>query len=259
MALSTRTWGPAGGDPVLCIHGLAQHGGVFERLGMQLAGEGRRVTAVDLRGHGASDVAPPWNVAAHVADLLEVLDLAEAESAALIGHSFGGLLAAALAAAVPQRVRKLALLDPAMGLPPDYALKAAEMDRLDWSFASAEGAANALLASDMVVTAPREEVVAFVRGNLKAGGDGRFRFNFCPSAVVTAWSEMCLPGPVPAALPTLLLRPVASPILSLPEDKRYRASLGSLLTLKALPNGHNCLWEAPAEVAAAVTELLTGG
>jgi lipase len=256
MRLHTRAWGPTGGDHVLCIHGLAQHGGVFERLGIKLAGEGRRVTAVDLRGHGASGSEPPWNIAAHVEDLLEALDVAEAPAATLVGHSFGGLLAAALAARAPGRVKKLALLDPGMELPPEYALKAAEMDRLDWSFASVEGAANALLASEMVVSASPEEVVAFTRSNVRTGGDGRLRFAHCPSAVVTAWSEMCLPGPEPARLPTLLLRPVASPIPGLPEDKRYRAALGSLLTLKALPNGHNALWEAPAEVDAALTELL---
>jgi lipase len=256
MRLSTRAWGPAGGDPVFCIHGVAQHGGVFERLGTRLGSEGRRVTAVDLRGHGASGSEPPWNVATHVEDLIETLDGEGVQTATLIGHSFGGLVAATLAERAPERVRRLALLDPAMGLPAEYALKSAEMDRLDWSFGSVDGAVNALLTSDKVVAAPREEIVAFVRSDLRPGGDGRLRFGFCPSAVVTAWSEMCLPGPDPARLPTLVLRPIASPIISAPEDKRYRAALGSLLTLKAVPNGHNVLWEAPEETAVAVTEFL---
>jgi lipase len=256
MRLHTRSWGPPGGDPVLCVHGVAQHGGVFERLAGQLTQEGRRVTAVDLRGHGASGSEPPWNVDTHVGDLLETLAAEETGPATLLGHSFGGLLAAALAARAPERVTRLALLDPAMRLPRDYALKSAEMDRLDWSFGTVEGAVNALLTSDKVVTAPAEEIAAFVRDDLRPGGDGRLRFSFCPSAVVTAWSEMCLPGPVPAQLPTLVLRPVASPIPSGPEDKRYREALGSLLTLKAVPNGHNVLWEAPAEAAAAVAEFL---
>jgi len=258
MRLKTRSWGPLGGDRILCVHGVAQHGGIFERLGRQLGDEGRRVTAVDLRGHGGSGPEPPWNVGTHVEDLLATLD-AEGEGAAtVIGHSFGGLLAASLAARASERVRQLVLLDPAMGLPPAYVLKSAEMDRLDWSFATVHGAVNALLANDKVVAAPKEEIAAFVRGDLRPGGDGRLRFSFCPSAVVAAWSEMTLPGPVPAPLPTLIVRPVASPIPSAPEDKRYREALGSLLTLRAVPNGHNVLWEAPTEVAAAVSEFLSG-
>jgi lipase len=256
MRLRSRSWGSASAEPVVCVHGLAQHGGIFAGLGERLAGEGRRVLALDLRGHGGSGHEPPWNLASHVGDLLETLDAEEVGPATLVGHSFGGLVVAALAARAPERATALALLDPGMRLPPEYALKSAEMDRLDWSFGSVEGAVNALLTSDKVVAAPTETVTAFAREDLRRGGDGRLRFSFCPSAVVTAWSEMTLPPPPVAELPTLVLRPVGSPIPAVPEDRRYREALGPLLTLTAVPNGHNLLWEAPEETATALAELL---
>jgi pimeloyl-ACP methyl ester carboxylesterase len=42
----------------------------------------------------------------------ELLDALGVESAALVGHSFGGMVACELAAAAPHRVRRLALIDP---------------------------------------------------------------------------------------------------------------------------------------------------
>jgi len=256
VRLRTRSWGAATAAPVVCLHGIGQHGGIFEQLGGRLAADGRRALAVDLRGHGDSGHEPPWNLETHVADLLETMDAEGIGAATLLGHSFGGAVAVAAAAAAPDRVKRLALLDPGFGLPPEYVLKSAEMDRLDWSFGSVDGAVNALLAADTVVAAPRETVAAFVAGDLRRGGDGRLRFSFCPAAVVVAWSEMALPPPPIAALPTLVLRPVGSQLSSGPQDKRYREALGSLLTLTAVPNGHNVLWESPRETIAAIAEFL---
>lgn len=256
MRLHARRWGAAGGELVVCLHGLAQHGGIYEELGKRLAGSGYRVTSLDLRGHGASGPEPPWSLETHVSDVLESLDAEEAAAATLVGHSFGGLVAAALAARAPERVSGLVLLDPGLGLPPEYALKAAEMDRLDWSFASVDGAVNALLSSDMVLAAPRETVAAFAAGDVRPGPDGRLRFSYCPSAVVAAWSELTLPPPPVATVPTLLVRPVGSPVRGAVQDKRYREALGSQLTLTAVPNGHNVLWESPRETGAAIADFL---
>ena len=59
MILHTRRWGPERPDSVVCVHGIAQHGGVFADLGERLATLGHSVLAVDLRGHGASERLPP--------------------------------------------------------------------------------------------------------------------------------------------------------------------------------------------------------
>jgi len=256
MRLHTRTWGPAGGPDVVCVHGIAQHGGIYADLGGHLAAAGRRAVAVDLRGHGGSGQEPPWNTDTHAEDLLETLDGLGAGRATFVGHSFGGRVAAALAARAPERVERLVLLDPGFGIPPEYALKSAEMDRQDWSFASVDGAVNALLGADTVVAAPEEVVAAFAADDLRRGSDGRLRFSFCPSAAVVAWSEVTLPPPPIAELPTLIVRPVASAVLSRAQDRRYREALGSLLTIAAVPHGHNVLWESPAETTAAIDEFL---
>jgi lipase len=255
MQLKTRQWGASGGAPIVCVHGLTQHGGIFSDLGKSLAEEGRRVISVDLRGHGESGREPPWNTDAHVTDLIETATALGIERATWIGHSFGGRMIAALAAHAPERVERLILLDPGLHVPPSYALESAEVERLDWSFATVESAVTALLSAGTTMSSPKEVVTAYAREDLRAGPDGRLRFSFSPAAAVVAWSEMTLPAPEIAQLPTLLVRP-ATDVNGRRDDARYRQALGSLLTMAAVPNGHNVLWESPLETTAAIQGFL---
>jgi lipase len=259
MVLHTRRWGFPRAETVLCIHGAGQHGGVFEALARRLTAKDLFVLAPDLRGHGESGREPPWDSDTHVEDVIETLDDLGVERAAVLGHSFGGLIAAKLANAATERVSRLVLLDPGIELPPEQAFKYAEIDRLDWSFSTPDGALNALLGSDRIVAAPREVVAAFVKDDVKRGADGMYRFSYNPSATAVVWSEATRKAPPVAQVPTLIVRAVASFIDGRAQDRRYRQELGSQLTIKAVPNGHNVLWEAPAESEAAIEEFLTAG
>jgi lipase len=256
MVLATQRWGAAAAESVVCVHGLTQHGGVFGDLAERLAGQGHSVLAVDLRGHGDSERLPPWNAEAHVRDLLETVEALGVERATWIGHSFGGRLVAALAAEAPERVQRLVLLDPALEVPPEVALRGAEIERLDWSFASVDGAVNALLSSESVVAPRRAVVAAYAEDDLRESPDGRLRFSFCPSAAVVAWSEMVLPPPPVAAVPTLLVRPAAPRFDVDEQGLRYRQALGESLVATTVPHGHNLLWESPEETIEAIEAFL---
>lgn len=256
MLLKTHHWGAAGPERVVCFHGVAQHGGIFDEMGKRLAALGHSVLAVDLRGHGESDREPPWSTGAHVGDVLETLDAEGVERATWVGHSFGGLLAAALAAESAELTQGVALLDPGLGVPPERALRSAEIERLDWSFATVDGALNALLSNEAIVASPRDVVAAFVKDDVRKGPDGRFRFSFCPSTVVTAWSEMTLPAPSIARVPTLLVTAEKPLFDGSRQRRRYEEELGDLLTRVDVPNGHNVLWESPRETIEAVEQFL---
>jgi pimeloyl-ACP methyl ester carboxylesterase len=106
------------------------------------------------------------------------------------------------------------------------------------------------------VSAPRETVAAFVEQDVRRGPDGLYRLSYFPAAAVAAWSEMTRPAPPVAEVPTLLVRPVSSFFDGRAQDRRYRDALGSALTVKPVPQGHNVLWEAPAETEQAIEEFL---
>jgi lipase len=259
MVLKTRQWGATDANSVVCVHGVAQHGGVFEELGQRLAAAERSVVAVDLRGHGDSDREPPWDTQTHVEDLLQTLDQLGIERASWIGHSFGGRLAAAAIASAPERAQSLSLLDPGLEVPPQRALRSAEIERLDWSFATIDGAVNALLSNESMTAPDPDVVTAFVRGDVRKGPDERYRFSFSPGAAVVAWSELALPAPPVASVRTLLVWPDASLSKSTAMEQRYREALGDRLTVVAVPHGHNVLWESPVETIAAVERFLAVG
>jgi lipase len=256
MLLNTHRWGSADSECVVCLHGVAQHGGVFADAGKRLAALGYSVLAVDLRGHGGSGHEPPWNVGTHVRDVLETIEAEGVERATWVGHSFGGLVAAALASEATDRTQALVLLDPGLEVPPDRALRSAEIERLDWSFATLDGAVNALLSNEAIVISPREVVAAFVKDDVRKGPDGRLRFSFCPSAVVTAWSEMTLPPPPIARVSTLVVIAEKPLFDSSRQQRRYEEELGGLLTKIGVPGGHNVLWESPEETIGAVEGFL---
>ncbi len=100
------------GTPVLFVHGISHNRVVWEKLGNDLPDRLRPI-AVDLRGHGDS----PWSPAAaydlkdYAADLPLVLDALGIERAAVVGHSLGGNVSTLFAAAQPNRVEALVLVD----------------------------------------------------------------------------------------------------------------------------------------------------
>jgi len=98
------------GPALLLVHGWAMHGGVFAPLARALGAHFELIT-VDLPGHGGSrDSALPLALD-DVADALAALiDDQPSKRALVAGWSLGGLVAMALAARHPDRVRGLAML-----------------------------------------------------------------------------------------------------------------------------------------------------
>ncbi len=98
------------GPPLVLLHGLAGSGAWWTRNLPALSAE-FRVMAIDLPGFGTSHPDARLildEVPAQLAGLLGELGL---ERAHVVGHSMGGLVAAALAADHPERVDRLVLVD----------------------------------------------------------------------------------------------------------------------------------------------------
>jgi pimeloyl-ACP methyl ester carboxylesterase len=100
--------------PVVLLHGLVMDNlsSFYFTLANPIA-ETSEAILYDLRGHGMTErPASGYSVDDLVADLRALLDaLVPPRPVALVGNSFGGLLALAFASAFPERVGRMALID----------------------------------------------------------------------------------------------------------------------------------------------------
>jgi len=98
---------------VVFIHGVLNDHSVWILQSRWFANHGWNVLAVDLPGHCRSEGKPPASVEEAAAFVLALLDAAGVAKAALVGHSFGSLIALEAAAHAPQRVSHLVLVGTA--------------------------------------------------------------------------------------------------------------------------------------------------
>jgi pimeloyl-ACP methyl ester carboxylesterase len=104
---------------VVAVHGITASHQAWRAVARELGAEtGVCLLAPDLRGRGGSAALPgPYGMAAHVSDLLALLDHVDAASVLLGGHSMGAYVAARLAAEHPDRVSSLVLVDGGLPIP----------------------------------------------------------------------------------------------------------------------------------------------
>ncbi|MGW4718339.1 alpha/beta fold hydrolase [Nocardia sp. NPDC004260] len=102
-------------SPVLLLHGgrLTAHTWDFVCLGLR--GDARLV-ALDLRGHGDSGWSDDYSIDTLAADVVATADHLGFDRVGLVGMSLGGVVAAHVADAWPDRVDRLALIDVAPGV-----------------------------------------------------------------------------------------------------------------------------------------------
>jgi pimeloyl-ACP methyl ester carboxylesterase len=132
MVDGNRVFAATGGRPfdlaqptVLFIHGAGMDHTVWALQARYFAHHGRSVLAVDLPGHGRSGAALLHSIGDMASWITRVLDAAGVQSAALVGHSMGALIALKVATVAPVRVRSLALLGVAERMPVHPDLQAA--------------------------------------------------------------------------------------------------------------------------------------
>ncbi len=98
--------------PVLALHGWLDNAHSFVPLAPEL--DGLDLVALDFPGHGLSAPRPTgmrYHFDDYVFDALGALDALRWERACLMGHSLGGAVASITAAAAPERIASLALID----------------------------------------------------------------------------------------------------------------------------------------------------
>jgi pimeloyl-ACP methyl ester carboxylesterase len=97
--------------PLLLLHGVTRASGDWSPVVPRLADEWR-VIAVDQRGHGLAPRAHRYLVVDYVADAARLLRERVRQPAVILGHSLGAMVAAGVAATLPDMVRGVVLADP---------------------------------------------------------------------------------------------------------------------------------------------------
>ncbi|NLW95672.1 alpha/beta fold hydrolase [Luteimonas wenzhouensis] len=268
-------WGEAGRPPVLALHGWLDNAASFVPLAAHL--EGIELVAIDLPGHGRSAHLPPgadYSFAAAVHLVLDVADALGWERFALLGHSMGAGISSLVAAACPERVRRLVAIE-ALGALPDTPENT--VPRLRQAVASTRALrGKRLRAFPDLETAVRARMMARVgameeaaarllveRGTrpvaLDGGGSG-WEWSSDPRLTVTTMlrptEEQVRALIAGIECPTRVIH-ADPPQPYLPEPERSeRAALLPRGELLVLPGGHHLHMEQPAAVAAAIGGFL---
>lgn len=259
--LCLHEWNEPGAAPVLLLHSLAAHAHWWDGVAPRLAAAGRRVVALDFRGHGGSDWAEPpaYRFHDYVSDALGALDALGWEAPDVVGHSLGGYVGALLAARHPARVRRLVIADMLTRWDPELEARARrQAERPPATAPSREEAAARFRLFPPETRAPAERlahlgamgVVERRRGAWEPAVDRRV-FLHPP---VDPWPFL---GDVRA--PTLVVRGEGSAVMDRAAAARVALALERGRVAELAGAFHHLILDDPAEFARVVENWLADG
>ena len=241
------------------IHGVLCDHSVWALQSRYLAHHGWNVLAVDLPGHCRSAGEAPASVEAAADFVVALLDAVGAPRAALIGHSWGSLIALQAAAQLGTRASHLALVGTAFPMKVAPAMLQSALDTPDeairtvnifsrstlappngvgsWVFGAGMALGRRVLASN-----PHTNVMhrGFVACNGYAGGEDAIRAINCPVLFALGAQDQMTP---PRAAQTLV---------------KAAQEAGKTVQVVQLPCGHNQMTEAPDALLDALRGFLVG-
>jgi pimeloyl-ACP methyl ester carboxylesterase len=258
----------AGGDrtPAICIPGLTRNARDFEDFAPWLAGTGRDVLVVSLRGRGASDYDPNYlnyHPIAYRDDILAALDQLKLDRAIFVGTSLGGIVTMLTNEAAPSRVAAAIINDVGPELAPEgIARIAGYAGNKRPDAASLEEATDQIRLINEVAFPGRASAFwrSFALRTYRETPGGRWVLDY-DQAIGKALMEV---GPAPdlwpafASLrdkPTLIVRGALSDLLTPPIIEKMRAANPALSLCEVANTGHAPTLSEP-EVHAATTRLL---
>lgn len=258
--LHVLEWGTQTARPVLFVHGGSAHAHWWAFVVPPLAAR-QRVLALDLRGHGESAWADPpdYAITTHAADVAGVAAALGLDDLTVVGHSLGGLVTIASAAALAPRLRAIALIDTtgrigARGLRYLRALS-------HWPhpvYASpAEGVRRfRLLPSASAASRPVRDHVA--SHALRRMADGRWTLKFDRQALALAQPVDLLAQLRDVHVPTLIVRGALSAHLSATTLAEMAAPLRRGTAVEIEGAHHHVMLDAPDALARALVDFLDG-
>jgi len=128
---TVRDRGNKDGIPVIMLHGWPESSYCWEEVTTFLD-PALRVIAPDLRGLGDSERtldAKAYQTVELAKDIVDIIDALRIDSFFLVGHDWGGIVAQEVALLIPQRVKKLVLMNIFIITNKDAMVEAAKVMR----------------------------------------------------------------------------------------------------------------------------------
>ncbi|MGZ3181370.1 MAG: alpha/beta fold hydrolase [Telluria sp.] len=250
--------------PVICIHGLTRNSADFEEVAPWIAGQGRRVLAVDVRGRGHSqyDANPdhynPLTYADDVAKLFHDLGIARA---VFIGTSMGGIITMTMALKHPKLIAAAVLNDTGptlstkgLGRIAGYVGNVARVT----SWTEAAEAVRAINESAFPGNTA-EDWMKWARRGFEETGPGQLAMRYDPNIALPIKTGKLKPTSLIARhafkklarkRPTLLLRGTLSDLIE-PEQSDWMRAAAPEMQYAEVPNvGHAPMLNEPAALDA---------
>ncbi|MCW6035183.1 alpha/beta hydrolase [Spirulina subsalsa FACHB-351] len=264
--LSYLEW-KKGTEPLLLLHGLADHGGVWSSLADALPSH-YHIIAPDLRGHGDSEKPKTgYQFAQIIQDLQGLMTHLGWDNAHILGHSWTGKLLPMWATQSPQSFRSMILVDPFfIGRIPRWFRVTFPLLYRVLPFLQAMGPFE----SEDVACAIAQQLKQYrgwsplqaqvFRDSIEQQSDGTWRSKFTPEARDGVFEEvMHIAGLTqPLSIPTLFIKPEGGLNRSAWQMQPYYTYL-THLTVQEVPGNHWAFLVEPdafnQEVAAFLAKL----
>lgn len=268
MVNGASTYCYTGGKPfdaakptVVFIHGVVHDHSVWILQSRYLAHHGWNVLAIDLPGHCRSGGEAPASVEAAAGFVAALLDAAGVQHAALVGHSWGSLIALEAASQLKDRVSHLVLVGTAFPMKVSPALIEASLNEPEkalrmvnvfsrstlsappsalgpgtWVYGSSLALGRRVLRSNARVNVFHR---GFVACDTYAGGDAAIRAITSPVLfLLGAQDQMTQPK-------------AAQALMEAAQDA------GKDVTIVSLPVGHHQMTETPEATLKAIHDFLS--
>ena len=248
LPLSTRRWpGPPVGT--LLIHGLGDGAFAWDAFLPYLLRSSSAIT-VDLRGHGDSpwDSGQRYEREAYAADVVALLRQLEQPPIVLMGHSLGAEVAIRAAAALPELVRALVIVDGGPELNGRAAQAMAQhLKALPWRYSRPSEFVDVL--ANRHPLAERAVLESYASSALRRAVDGGFELKADPAlrfGLSAPDDEAIWHALHRVACPKLIVRGAASSMLSYNQAQRTAARLTDCRVATVVQAGHSVPLDNPA-------------